>query len=356
MIVAVKTRSLVQRRMYAQMLWGARPAKPEDVVARLGAVQAQELRVARWSIGQRCRRTSSRAIDEALAEGSILRTHVLRPTWHFVLPRDLRWMLRLTGPRVAAKMAYYDRTLELDAKVYARSNKVIAKAVTDGHRTRPELGAALSNAGIQARGQRLNHIVMRAELDAIICSGAPRGKQQTYAALDDRAPAGRSTQPPEPLVELARRYFTSHGPATVKDFVWWSGLTKSLASEALSALEGTLAHELDGGRTYWSDPSVSSVPERSNAVDLVQIYDEIGIAYTESRDLLLSAGGQRAAGGAITHALLLDGRYAGEWRTSASSGWREVSASFRRGVTRLQRGALGEAIERYRRFMTAPGG
>lgn len=215
------------QRLYQQRLTHAPLATPEEVVEWLGAVQSQEYAGAKWSLALRMENPQEDAIERAYAEGSILRTHVLRPTWHFVPAADIRWMLELTAPRIIAQSAHRSRQLELDAAQYARSNEVIARALQGGrYLTRPELGAALTEAGIPAAdGSRLGYIVMHAELEAVICSGPRRGKQMTYALLDERAPHARSMTREEALAELTRRYFTGHGPATVRDFVWWSGLT-----------------------------------------------------------------------------------------------------------------------------------
>jgi hypothetical protein len=160
---------------------------PEEVISWLGAVQSQEFGPAKWSVAQRATRLTDAAITEAFDRGTILRTHVLRPTWHFVLPEDIRWMLELTGPRVRQTMGHYDRRLGIDAALTKRCNRLIAKALErEGHLTRQELRAMLNKARVPAEGQRLNHIVMNAELHGVICSGPLQGKKHTYALLAGR--------------------------------------------------------------------------------------------------------------------------------------------------------------------------
>ncbi len=211
------------RRLHNQLLIQHPFDQPNEVVAWLGAVQAQEYGHAKWALGMRLPGATDVDVERAIAEGSILRTHVMRPTWHFVTSADIRWMLELTGPRVHALNAYYYRQQGLDDALFARSNAVLAKALAGGnYLTRPELQAALAGAGIVADGGlRASYLMMRAELDMLICSGPRRGKQFTYALLDERAPAASSLPRDEALAELTRRYFTSHGPATLKDFAWW---------------------------------------------------------------------------------------------------------------------------------------
>src|SRR5258708_18431984 len=228
-------------RLRNEHLTGAPLARPEDVVRWLGDVQAQDFAGAKWALAQRARTKTDASIEEAFAGGRIVRTHVMRRTWHFVVPDDVRWMQALTAPRVRAAMAYYDRKLQLDARTFGRSQAVLARTLEGGqHRTREELGRALADAGIPASGQRLGHLMMRAELDAVICSGPRRGKQFTYALLDDRCPKAATPvlSRDEALAELTSRYFRSHGPASLRDFAWWSGLTVADVKKGVALCEG----------------------------------------------------------------------------------------------------------------------
>jgi hypothetical protein len=173
--------SITCLRLGNQRLSGGCFAQPEDVVSWLGAVQAQEYGDTKWALGLRMQRAGDAQIERAFGEGKILRTHVMRPTWHFVAPADIRWMLALTAPRVSTRMAPYNRRLELDAATFRRSEKAMVRALRGGAQlTRQELKAVLQRAGIRVDGtQRLAHIVMQAELDAVICSGARRGRHFT---------------------------------------------------------------------------------------------------------------------------------------------------------------------------------
>src|SRR5581483_11815980 len=216
---------LVQRRLANQGISQPRFKTPREVVTWLGAVQAQDYAAAKWAVALRAQGVTDAAMDQALAEGTILRTHVLRPTWHLVIPEDIRWMLELTAPRIHALMTYQHRQLELDKTVFKRSHAALVKALQGGKQlTRSEITAALQRAGISTDGSRLTYLLGQAEIDGVICSGGRRGKQFTYALLDERAPKAKTLPREQALFELARRYFTSRGPATLQDFVWWSGL------------------------------------------------------------------------------------------------------------------------------------
>src|SRR5262245_48950376 len=243
---------IIRQRLHNQLLSHTKFTQPSQVVAWLGAVQSQDYAGAKWAVAQRTKGLIDSDIEQAFAEGEILRTHVMRPTWHFVTPADIRWLLELTAPRVNAVNAYMYWQLELDDALLRRSNAVIAKTLQGGRMcTRAELGVALAEAGIVAEGMRLGYIVHRAELDAVVCSGPRRGKQFTYALLDERAPHARRLQRDEALAELTRRYYNGHGPATTRDFVWWSGLTMADATAGLDMVASDLTHEVIDGQTYY---------------------------------------------------------------------------------------------------------
>ncbi len=213
--------SLLHQRFRNQHVDDNPLENPEDVVRLLGAVQSQDYPGAKWSLGQRVRNSTDTAIDKAFAEGRILRTHVLRPTWHFVLPDDMRWMLELTAPRVHALNAYMYRQHELDKPLFARAHIAFARALRGGVQlTRAEMADVLAKAGIKAEKNRLAYIMMHAELEGLICSGGLKGKHHTYSLLEERAPNARKLNRDEALAELVLRFLTGHAPATAKHFVW----------------------------------------------------------------------------------------------------------------------------------------
>src|SRR5438270_2674002 len=227
---------IAQRRLHNQHITRRTLETPEALVEWLGAVQAQDYAAAKWALGLRLPGVTDDDIEQAFTGGTILRTHVMRPTWHFVSSADIRWLLALTAPRVHAANAYWYRRVGVDETTVGHSMDVLANALQGGKQlTRDELASALKLAGIVTEGeQRVTYIVMRAELDGLICSGARRGKQFTYALLAERAPHPRMLARDEALAELTMRYFMSHGPAAIRDFVWWSGLTAADAKAGLA--------------------------------------------------------------------------------------------------------------------------
>jgi hypothetical protein len=343
------------QRLTRQRLTGQHLGTPEEVIGCLGAVQSQEYLGAIWSLGMRMDGdTTDAVIERAFTEGRILRTHVLRPTWHFVAPADIRWLLELTAPRIKATIAYYDRQLGLDDALYARCDDIIARALEGGkHLTRAELGKALAEAGIVVEGQRLAHIIFHAELDAITCSGPRRGKQFTYALLAERAPTAKTLPRDEALAELTRRYFTSHGPATARDFAWWSGLTIADVRAGLTMVGADLSHEEIAGQTYWFPASLSPVVEPSEVAFLLPTYDEFLVGY-QGFGAALTGGRGNGERTAFSATIVIGGRVVGNWRRTIARGAAVVELAPFAPLAASEREAVFAAAGRLGAFLGMP--
>lgn len=340
-------------RLANQRLSGGRFTKPEDVVSWLGAVQAQEYGDTKWALGLRMQRAAEAQIERAFSEGRILRTHVMRPTWHFVAPEDIRWMLALTGSRVGARMAPYNRRLALDAAIFRRSERAIVRALRGSAQlTRQELKTVLQRAGIQVDGtQRLAHVVMQAELDAVICSGPRRGTQSTYMLLDERVPVSRTPSRDTALAELARRYFRSHGPAQLQDFVWWSGLTAADARAGLAMVERELVSENVEGRMYWL-PSPSRALAAPRHVYVLPLYDEYLIAYKDRRAALDPSRWRPTwSRDPISAPIVVNGQVVGGWRRILKQEKVMVVATPFAPLSKRDLSAVADAARAYSAFL-----
>jgi hypothetical protein len=344
---------VARQRLHNQHLSSPDFIRPEDVVQWMGAVQAQDYGAAKWAVAQRTRLPAEGTIETAFAEGRLLRTHVMRPTWHFVAPGDIRWMLRLTAPRVNAAMASYYRKFELDQTVFRRSHRALAAALRGGRQlTRDALRQAVERTGIAAEGLRFLFILARAELDGVICSGARSGKQFTYALLEERVPPARPLTHDEALAALTARYFASHGPATVQDFVWWSGLTGKDAKAGLDMVGRSLVCESIGGRTYWRPASVPAVTRASRAAHLLPPYDEYLIAYRDRSAALAPAHSRRLAASAIFGpTLVLDGQVVGTWKRTLGKRDVTVTLSPLVNLRKAAKHAVNEAARAYGAFL-----
>ncbi|TML75733.1 MAG: winged helix DNA-binding domain-containing protein [Actinobacteria bacterium] len=348
-------RTIARARMYAQKLWSSDVTDPQRALSWLVAVQAQEFAYARWSLAQRCGYPADSVVARAFNEGRILRTHILRPTWHFVAPRDLRWLMRLSGTRVTATTVRRCSELGLDVKTLAKSNDIIADAVAKGPLTRRALAAVLERCGVSPDGQRMPYILMRAELDMIICSGPLDGKQHTYASFDARVPAAKDLTRDEALGTLAKRYCESRGPATVKDFAWWSGLPMSDARRAAEIAGRSIKQSVVDGRTYLFVGEPKNARKSRPRIDLVQCYDESIITYGESRDVLRTERARFAVPATVngyTHVILRDGVLLGHWRVVRARDGVTVQRRVQERLDEAERAALDRAVLRYRRFAT----
>ena len=326
---------------------------------RLGAVQAQDYAGAKWALAQRTRNAvTDAAVERAVDAGAIVRTHVLRPTWHFVAACDLRWMLALTGPRISRALASYNRVLEITPAVIRRSHAAIAKALEGGrHLTRAEVAAVLDRARVGTlTGHRFGRLVVQAELDAIVCSGARRGRHSTYALLDERVPAARGIERDAALAELARRYFPTRGPASAHDFAWWSGLTVGDARRAVAILGRELERMDIGGRPFWMSAGAKT-PPRQPCAHLLPNYDEYFIGLVDRTAIGGRLGSvERVTGGnaLINHIATVNGQIVGGWKRTAAGPRVTLRFDLLTRLSRAERALLDRAIERYRAFAGGP--
>lgn len=351
---SVTTVEIACRRLASQHLADPGLGSAAEVVSWLGAVQAQDYPMAGWSVGQRTPSLTQADLDRAYRDGHVLRTHVMRPTWHFVHPADLRWLLELTAPRVHLANAHHYRTLGLDDELAVVATKVITGALTGGNRlTRKELAGVLEQAGIEVGGLRMAYLMMRAELDGLVCSGGLAGRQHTYALLEERVPAAAPRGREESLVELVVRYFTSHGPATVKDFVWWSGLTAADTRRGLDAAGDRLDRQEVDGRVYWLGSVPRPYRDPPTTVRLVQCFDECVVGYGDSRGALdvFGAVDEPRESRTFVHPILLDTQVVGFWRRVLAAATVVVQTDLLMPLDSGQRAALDQEVHRYAQFL-----
>ena len=357
-MTTTSTQQIAWQRLVNQRLLRTQCTTAEDVVSWLGAVQAQDYPGAKWGIGQRMTRATDEALDRAFDDGRILRTHVMRPTWHFVAAADIRWMQALTSPRVNSINGSYYRRNELNDRVFTRVRTILERSLRDhAYLTRAQIATELQKARITCNPLKLSLIVMRAEVDAVICSGPKRGKQFTYALVEERAPQAKALTHDEALATLTSRYFASHGPATIRDYVWWSGLTVRDAKAGVAMVQSTLEEMSLDGLTYFFRPSKALRPPTTPQVRLVPTYDESLIAYKD-RGIALDAVGMAKRPAAMVDVmdpyaayLTIDGRLRGTWRRTFVANGIEVNVRPFVTLTPPQRRALEAEVDRYARFM-----
>jgi hypothetical protein len=339
-------------RLANQGISSPRGESVQQLVARLGAVQAQEFPFAKWGIGLRLKDVRDADVEAAFTAGQILRTHVMRPTWHFVAADDIVWMLELTAPRIQVAMRSYMQHQGLDRARMRRALATVERALDGGkHLTRAELGAHLRGKGLDFTPMQLGFVTMLAEIERLVCSGPRRGKAFTYASLPERAPGARRLAADEALATLAGRFFASHGPATAKDFVWWSGLRTADARRAID-IAGLRSAERDG-LIYWRPDAPP--PRRSSAagVHLLPVYDEYLVAYRDRLAVPHVPAGGRDLPVTFRHALVIDGQVAGTWTVTRASARQTLRVTPSRRLSRLERERLEAAAGRFERFTGA---
>jgi hypothetical protein len=342
-------------RLHNQRIASTTFQNPGDVVRWLGAVQAQDYLGALWAVGLRMESTVERNVEQALADRTILRTWPMRGTLHFVASEDARWMLELMTPRVlAASARRLQKQYGLDDAVFARSRDAFVRALQGGRQlTRNAMYQALEDAGIPAAGQRGLQILWRLAQEGLICFGAREGKQQTFVLLDEWVPGARRLEREEALAELAIRYFISHGPATVQDFAWWSGLAPAAAVAGLESARSDLMQETLDGQTYWFSPSMPPSEKASPTACLLPAFDEYTVAYKDRGAVLDPAYAKESEYG-LSPVMVLDGKVVGTWKRTLEKKSVAVTLSPFSSIKKAGMNAFTRAARRYGAFLELP--
>ena len=335
---------------------GSRFTRAAQLVQWMGCIQAQDFAGAKWAIGSRLEGITDAAVEKELNEGHFLRTHILRPTWHFVSPGDIRWMLRLTAPKIKALSRNYHRNLNITAAVLKRSRAVLEKSLAGGQQlNRQELTARLQKAKINTDDIRLSFLLMDAELDGVICSGPRKGKQFTYALLEERVSPVAALSRQESLGELARRYFISRGPATLPDFAWWGGLTLTDAREGLERCKQWLVNEVVNGQAYWFSAAAASPPiitaAAAKRVYLLPAFDEYAIGYKDRNDILPADRSVKTGNGIFKPIIIAGGKIAGVWQRELVKDVVTVAPAPFRPLSQPVERELKAAVKRYGKFL-----
>ncbi len=328
---------------------------PEEVVRWFGAVQAQDYYGSLYAVGLRLPEATEKTIEKAVGERKIVRTWPMRGTIHYVLAEDVRWMLPLLAQRrIPRNRSYYERA-GLSEADFEKARKILVKALGGGRLlARSEVYEALEAAKIKTGPeQRGLHIIGYWAQMGLICLGSRKGKQTTITLLDDWVPDGRMLQGDEALAELAGRYFTSHGPATLADFSWWSGLNAAEARRGLQAVRARLAPLTVDGRTYWSGPTAD--PPRGNgpALHLLPPFDEFSVAYKDRRELVDPALG-KTIGYGLGPSVISDGRLIGRWKRTLEKDKAIIELELLGKLDKKQKAGLQPAAERYGKFIGLP--
>ena len=339
-------------RLYNQSIAGSGPQTPAGLVDYMGAMQAQDFAMAKWAIGVRMPWLTMHDVDAVIDTGEILRTHILRPTWHFVSATVIRPFLKLTAPRILASMTSRHRQLEIDDKLVSRSNKLITAIILkNGHATRNELVAAFKNGHIPLDNNRAAHLLLMAELGGLICSGKSRGGKPTYALFEERVPRQPVLTREDALALLTGKFFVSHGPATIQDFAWWSGLQMKEARQGLQLVSSRLLCEKIGADEYWfaGDPDRKLTPGHCS---LLPAWDEFLVSYKDRTAVLPDMHHKNvvSSNGIFHPVIVQDGKVIGKWRKIKIKGKLTIGISLFHKVTSGQKKMIYRAVTSLARF------
>jgi len=349
----VTIKDVVELRLVNQQLTSTKFTKPAEIVEWFGATQSQLYEGGKWAIGLRLPGSTDKDIERAIADRKIVRTWPMRGTLHFVAARDVRWILKLLTPRVAKRNATYHKHVGLDEHIFNKSREIVVKTL-EGEKqvTRPALYKALNDAGISTKGLRGLFIISFLAHEGLICFGPRVGKQQTLVLLDEWLAKTKIIEGDEAITEIAKRYFTSHGPATIADFTWWTGLTVKEANIGIDTIKNDFeSFEVDG-KTYWFKSAGNT--KSSNSAFLLPAYDEYTVGYTDRSAIVnpdFSKHPNYGFGGILNPVIVINGQVLGTWKKEIKKSELIIKPSY---FEEIRKDEILDTTKRYAKFLGYP--
>lgn len=345
-------------RLQNQQLLNSLFRKPKELVSWMGAMQAQNYPMVKWAVGMRLKSATIQTVEKALRDGEILRTHVMRPTWHLVAAEDIRWMLKLSAQRIKSANDSFAKgwDLEITDELYMKSYNLLEQILAGNKSlTKQEITGHFCRSGILAEpdNNRMTRFMARAEQEGIICSGEDKGGKCTYALLEERVPPMPEITKDEALARLARSYFRSHAPAVLQDFIWWSGLPISDARQAIYLIASELTEEQWQGETWYIHADSRTRGRVSNCLHLLPSYDEYLLGYKDRTDVLPKEHYPKAFtnNGLFFPIILHNGQVIGNWDRSARKKGIELPHSWFISDVCVDEDMLNEAKQKYVKFL-----
>lgn len=322
---------LLNIRLYNQLLSDHHLREPHEIVSWMGAMQSQSLDLAKWAIGVRLEAKTVKNVEDALNTGKIIRTHILRPTWHFVSSEDIHWMFDLSNPRLKPVYRSYCKAHGANEALIHRAVPMLEKALSSGkHLTKEEIKDNLSTQNIIVDAAHLTLIVSYAEMEGILCNGRIQGNKQTYTSLAEWAPRKQTLSKEEALERLARKYFTSHGPATIQDFTWWSGLSLTECKQALELIRNDFVSETVNDRIFWMKNDIKIPSQDIISALLLPPFDEFVVSYKDRSEIIhdMHYGKVMTKNGLFSPTIMLNGEIVGSWKKTIKKGNPQIELSF----------------------------
>ena len=343
-------------RLLNQQLLNPLFREPKELVSWMGAMQAQNYSMVKWAVGMRLKSATIQAVEKALHEGEILRTHVMRPTWHLVAAEDIRWMLKLSAQRIISANDSFAKGYDLDIpnELYTKAHDLLEKILCGKKSlTKQEIAEHFNRSGIVADNHRMTRFMARAEQEGIICSGEDRGSKCTYALLEERVPPMPELTKDESLARLARSYFRSHSPAVLQDFIWWSGLPVSDAKQAVYLIASELTTEQWKEQTWYIHDTCRTRGKLSGHIHLLPSYDEYLLGYKDRTDVLPLEHYSKAFtnNGLFFPIVLHNGQVIGNWDKSEKKKSVDLKYSWFRQVADMDEETLERERQKFARFL-----
>ena len=343
-------------RLLNQQLLNPLFREPKELVSWMGAMQAQNYSMVKWAVGMRLKSATIQAVEKALHEGEILRTHVMRPTWHLVAAEDIRWMLKLSAQRIISANDSFAKGYDLDIpnELYTKAHDLLEKILCGKKSmTKQEIAEHFTRSGIVADNHRMTRFMARAEQEGIICSGEDRGSKCTYALLEERVPPMPELTKDESLARLARSYFRSHSPAVLQDFIWWSGLPVSDAKQAVYLIASELTTEQWKEQTWYIHDTCRTRGKLSGHIHLLPSYDEYLLGYKDRTDVLPLEHYSKAFtnNGLFFPIVLHNGQVIGNWDKSEKKKSVDLKYSWFRQVADMDEETLERERQKFTRFL-----
>ncbi len=342
---------IIAHRLLNQQVAETKFKKPAALVSYMMAMQAQEYAQAKWAIGLRLPGLTDADVEKDLNDGKIIRTHILRPTWHWVAPADIRWLMVLSSPRVHAFNRLYYKKTELDTKTLNKCMNILIKQLEGNNfKTRKALNEEFKKAKILTDTLRLSLIMMHAELEGIICSGPREGKQFTYRLLDELVPSAKLVSREELLADLTYKYFNTRGPATLQDFAWWSGLSMTEVKEGVAQVGKKLDSFILNDQQYLFKPKKLKDISKLQHTFLMPDYDEYGISYKD-RSIIFLGKSTHPSNSAYFHSIIMNGITIGTWKVTEKGNKVSIQTNYKEPLSKAKEKLMDTAIKKYLTFI-----
>jgi hypothetical protein len=355
----MRSEEILKLRMQNQQLLTKKYNRPDEVVGALGAVQAQDFLSAKYAIGVRLENETDADIETAIRDRTIVRTWLMRGTWQMVAAEDIRWLLSVFGPRVLQMCASRYKRLELHEQVFEKCHEVFREVLHGGVQlTREELAEALAKKGIETSGleHRLAHIFQHASYSQLICGGSRQGNQYTFTLLDDHVPESKRLEPDEAIGELVKRYFTTRGPATLKDLMWWTGLSATTLKKGIERAGKALEQIQIAGEIHWLASGGKELVKFEDQTLLLPAFDEYVLAY-RNRSTVLDPehNAQVITKNGLFHPVVVqNAKVTATWKRTVKKTHVELEFSPFKKFTSKDIESLQPAVEAYGKFLEKP--